>query len=150
MKDRINALVAISTPRFTDSESVAQYVDQWKPGRLLSGDALFYQRYHIRSIAHLGTWIDFSHNSPDSLGTYEYHCRYYHSSATYDMIDAAGVPWLCIVHVSRWHYYGNCEQPHVTITVCHRDSGEFLVHTLPHSKQGARDFYSLYEHCIDV
>ena len=139
LKQRIHDAVAISAPWLTDQATVERHVADWQDGRLASGDALFFQRFHIRPIAHLGTRLDFKRGESGD-GTYDDVAVRCSTAATFDMLDAAGVSWPCIVHCKVFHAIGRLQQPRVWITVRHRPDNRLLVDTAPLDAQDVEDW----------
>ena len=139
LKERIHDAVAISAPWLTDQATVERHVADWQDGRLASGDALFFQRFHIRPIAHLGTRLDFKRGESGD-GTYDDVAVRYSTAATFDMLDAVGVSWPCIVHCKVFHAIGRLQQPRVWITVRHRTDNRLLVDTAPLDAQDVEDW----------
>ena len=108
LQQKIGEAVSISAAWLTDSSAIAQRVAEYESGALESGDPLFFQRFHIRPLAHLGTRLEFDRSDyEESDGCCEAIGYHYISSATFDMIDAANVSWPCIVSVRVWHQVGH-------------------------------------------
>ena len=105
-EQQMRAAAAKSAPWMFDKQQVERRVADWQQGRLPSGDAVFFRRYHIRPLWHTGVDVaDFNIVQDEHLplGTDDER-RVYRMKAGVDLVDAAGVSHRlvieCAVHLT--------------------------------------------------
>ena len=98
-KAQMKAAVAVSAPWMFDRQQVEARVSQWQQGLLPSGDALFFQRFHIRPLWHEGIQssdfgLEDRHYPEDSV---EYRDFFFPVKAGFEVVDAAGVSRALVI-----------------------------------------------------
>ena len=102
-EQQMRAAVAKSAPWMFDSQQqLEKRVADWMQGRLPSGDAVFFRRYHIRPLWHTGVDVaDFNTVQLEHLplGTDDER-REFPVQVGIDLVDAAGVSYRVVVKCS--------------------------------------------------
>ena len=105
---RMEAAALASAPWMADKRQVAERMLEWRKGRLLDGDATFFQRFHIRPVQHLGVKLPRVFGQSEaypgarkSALDDEYEGEPYDPrpwlTAAFDLVDAAGVRWPFLI-----------------------------------------------------
>ena len=118
-EQQMKTAVAVSAPWMFDAQQVDQRVSQWATGRLPSGDAVFFRRFHIRPLWHSGVDVsDFgAEEAQQGRDSDSHRHSFFPMKAGFDIMDAAGVSRTLVVKCSVQVNYKGRRQRKLDVVV---------------------------------